>query len=108
MRQIKTEYLRCVVEQCPIVDLWSAEVIFGELVGNAIRHAGGEICISLHESSDNVVLGVRDRSSVLPQTPLHDGLDDHGRGLTLVNMLAPRVFVSVDSRVKEVLAELPK
>jgi len=65
----------------------TAELIFGELVSNVVRHAPGPIEIELIERAERLLLAVRDRGPnfhpvevALPADPLAEG----GRGLYLM------------------------
>ena len=58
-----------------------AELVFGELVGNVVRHAPGPIEISLAFTADDAVLWLRDlgpgfdaHQNVLPPEPLAEGV----------------------------------
>ncbi len=73
----------------PDSDFGAAELIFGELVGNVVRHAPGRIEIDLVWSGEAPVLHVLDRgasfdlAAVLPT----DVMQESGRGLFLVELL---------------------
>lgn len=71
-------------------DFYGAELIFGELIGNVVRHAPGEIDIALDWNGPQPVLHVLDRglgfdtpNVSLPQ----DALSETSRGLYLVATL---------------------
>jgi anti-sigma regulatory factor (Ser/Thr protein kinase) len=68
-------------------DLFPAELVFGELIGNVVRHAPGGIEIVLDWTSVGApVLHVLDRGAgflMLPRLP-SDVLSERGRGLFLV------------------------
>ena len=70
-------------------DLDAADVIYGELVGNAVRHAGGQIDISLVWLEHGVALRVRDHGTGF----WHAGISapsadsESGRGLFLASKL---------------------
>ena len=78
----------------PDSDLDAAELVFAEVVGNAVRHASGPAWVSLTWGELNPTLTVRDlgpgfdprtgRGEVDPR-----GLPEHGLGLYLVRRLAP-------------------
>ncbi len=64
---------------------YGAELVFGELLGNVVRHAGGPVEITFEEAGEPV-LHVLDRGagfSVTPHLPT-DLLAERGRGLYLV------------------------
>ncbi len=73
----------------PHADYGAAELIFGELVGNVVRHAPGKIEIDLDWTQDRPVLHVLDcgiafdLAAVLPD----DIMQETGRGLFLVAAL---------------------
>ena len=81
----------------PASDVAGAEMIYGELVGNAVRHAAGrvEVRLEVHDG-DAPVLTVRDHGPGLrchPWTPRRDPYAESGRGLGIVEMLARDVAV---------------
>jgi anti-sigma regulatory factor (Ser/Thr protein kinase) len=72
-------------------DYGAAELVFGELVGNVVRHAAGEIAIRVDwRSGEQPILTVCDRGPgfqlrhALPK----DLFAESGRGLFLVNVFA--------------------
>ena len=78
-----------------------AELVFGELIGNVVRHAPGPIEISLTFVADDAVLSVRDRgpgfephANRLPD----ETLAEHGRGLFLVEAYAGSALSIVHRR----------
>ena len=85
-----------------------SEVIFGELIGNAIRHVGGKVEAHVALQGNEVVLCVTDREPVseleIPQRGPHD---ESGRGLLIVHELARRVWVERNRGAKAVCAALP-
>jgi anti-sigma regulatory factor (Ser/Thr protein kinase) len=88
------EFLRSIESEDGFID--TAELIFGELLGNVVRHAPGpvEIAVDLHE--DAMVLHVTDSGPVLGPIarPLPaDVLSERGRGLFIVGQLASEVRV---------------
>ena len=86
MRQAFMAYLRA--RGVADADYASAELIFGELVGNVVRHAPGPIAILVEWESEYPRLSVTDRGPGF--TPIHDQvlpeniLAEGGRGLFLV------------------------
>jgi PAS domain S-box-containing protein len=69
--------------------LGAAEAVFGELVGNVVRHAPGPIEVDLRSTRVGYLLAVRDRGAgFTPPAPhLPDMLAESGRGLYLVSVL---------------------
>lgn len=72
-------------------DIGAAEIVFGELVGNVVRHAPGPIDVELEWNADSPLLLVRDRgtgfearSTALPA----DDYSESGRGLYLITTFA--------------------
>lgn len=68
-----------------------AEMAFGELVGNVVRHAPGPIEIDLSWQGNRPLLVVRDRGSGFTKTTFalpEDPFAESGRGLFLVTMSA--------------------
>lgn len=82
------EYICSLAEEG--TDLFSAELIFGELVGNVVRHAPGPIDIAAVWQNDAATLHVIDRGagfdlvSALPK----DIMSESGRGLFMINSLS--------------------
>jgi PAS domain S-box-containing protein len=94
----------------PGSDFAAAELIFGELVGNVVRHAPGRIEIDLVWSGDAPELHVLDRgtsfdlAAVLPQ----DVMQESGRGLFLVELLGENFVVdALPRRGNHVRVTLP-
>ncbi len=79
-------------------DFASAELIFGELIGNAIRHARGKVCVRLDWNAEFPVLSVRDLERHFSQ-PLdlpNDPFAESGRGLFIVRALAKEFRLTDD------------
>ena len=77
--------------------LFAAELAFGELIGNVVRHSPGSIEVDLIVESDLLYLVVRDRGE--PFSPDTIGLPDdleseNGRGLFLISALAAPPLVT--------------
>ncbi len=93
---VKSEFLHAVEEVSGVAarDLNSCELIFAELIGNCVRHAGGPLSISL-EVSDRIRLHVIDEGPGFdydPKLPI-DIWAESGRGLFLISQLADGVTV---------------
>lgn len=71
------------------VDLSVAEIAFGELIGNVVRHAPGPIDVQLSVAGSAPVLHVIDRGKGFVRDPLlpPDPLSESGRGLYIVSTL---------------------
>jgi len=73
----------------PDFDFDAAELVFGELIGNVVRHAPGPIDVQLDWSPSGPVLHVTDRGkgfirdAMLPADPLSES----GRGLYIISQL---------------------
>lgn len=90
-------------------DIDAAALVFGELVGNVVRHAPGPISIALEWHAGIAVLRVRDSGpgfdwrDVGPPEPLAES----GRGLFIVRALAQHLRVVRRERGMEAVAWLP-
>ncbi|HZZ64142.1 MAG TPA: SpoIIE family protein phosphatase [Candidatus Baltobacteraceae bacterium] len=94
----------------PDSDFNAAEVIFGELVGNVVRHAPGPIDVQLQWSHAHPVLHVTDRGRGFvrdPGLPL-DPLSESGRGLYIVAELGLSLRIErIAGYGNHIAAELP-
>lgn len=79
----------------PDSDIDAAELIFGELVGNVVRHAPGPIDVQLEWERGEAVLHVTDRGKGFIRNPAlpADPLSESGRGLYIISLLANSVRV---------------
>ena len=77
-------------------DIFAADVVYGELVGNAVRHAGGRIDVSLVWLAQGAALRVRDYGAGFPPPKLQpaDPEAEEGRGLYLASHFADMVHVA--------------
>ncbi len=78
-------------------DLGAAAMVFGELVGNVVRHAPGPIAIELFWEQGTAVLRVRDAGPGFDWdgvVSLPDPMAESGRGLYIVHTLAHTMKVS--------------
>jgi anti-sigma regulatory factor (Ser/Thr protein kinase) len=71
-------------------DFPAAELVYGELIGNAVRHAPGRILVQLDWEDDTPVLLVHDEGESFRQDIRlpEDPMCEHGRGLFIVRALA--------------------
>jgi len=89
--------------------LGSAELIIGELLSNAARHADGNVCLELGIEGGHAQISVHDTS---PSFALDfhrppDEFSECGRGLFIISELARRVSVApVDGMGKRVTVTL--
>lgn len=91
-------------------DFDAAELIYGELIGNAVRHAPGRITVRLDWPSDEPALTVHDEgASFVPKTTLPDDpLSESGRGLFIVKQLASSLRIrDIEADGSKVVAVLP-
>ncbi len=78
-------------------DVPAAELIFGELLANIVRHAYGNGTFSLDWRDPHARLIAEDRGSGFGEPPhgtLEDPAAESGRGLALVTLLAVEVSIS--------------
>lgn len=94
----------------PGCDVEAAELIFGELVGNVVRHAPGPIDVQIEWTGANPVLHVTDcgkgfiRNPTLPVDPL----SECGRGLYIISLLGRSVRVErIPGYGNHIAVELP-
>jgi anti-sigma regulatory factor (Ser/Thr protein kinase) len=90
-KQLRDEYVS-ILYACGTAasDFFAAEVIYGELIANAYRHAPGRVSVELHWFDPNPILHVHDQGKLFLWTgemPA-DPLVERGRGLYLVKSLA--------------------
>lgn len=92
-------------------DFVAAELVWGELVGNAVRHAPGPIDVQLDWKDDNPVLTVHDDGESFQPDKISlpaDPLSEHGRGLYIVRALALSLRVEdIAGDGNEVTVRLP-
>lgn len=95
-------------------DVSGAEIIFGELVGNAIRHGREPISVTVEQRDSRIILEVADCGSgftldlIFGPKPTPDLFEEGGRGLQIVVDLARTLQVQRARRsLCRVIAELP-
>jgi anti-sigma regulatory factor (Ser/Thr protein kinase) len=84
-----------------------AAIVMSELAGNAVVHVGRPFSVSISDEGEYVRLSVRDPDAVSPVAYRRGPKAVSGRGMWLVDALACRWGVSVDSDHKTVWADLP-
>ncbi len=92
---IKRDFLRALAGAGVALDLPACELIFGELVGNAVRYAPGPLGLSLSTDETGVLLHVMDEGPGFERRPglPTDIWSESGRGLFLVAALADDVDI---------------
>jgi serine phosphatase RsbU (regulator of sigma subunit)/anti-sigma regulatory factor (Ser/Thr protein kinase) len=109
---MRDEYFRTLCRVCNLgsEDLSTCNLIFAELIGNAVRHAPGPLSVSLEFRDRDAVLHVIDKGPgftyepSLPPTLWAEG----GRGLYLISKLARNVSVEpVPGLGSHVMVTLP-
>jgi len=84
------------------------EVVFTELAGNALRHAGQPVRVHLSSTADSWLIGVDDGCPELqPMVGSLDAEQVGGRGLAIVLTLASGAGWFVQNGIKTVWAEVP-
>lgn len=76
-------------------DYGACEAIFGELIGNVVRHAPGPIEVRLDWTQERALLSVRDSGDLFdfdPHLP-HDPMAENGRGLFIISRLVDAFHV---------------
>jgi anti-sigma regulatory factor (Ser/Thr protein kinase) len=92
--------------------LCAAELVIGELLSNAVRHADGNVCLELSRVDGHAQISVHDTcaSFALDISRPPDQYSESGRGLFLISELARRVSVvphgGIGKRVS-VMLDLP-
>ena len=78
------------------VGIEAAELVLGELLGNAIRHAPGPVRVALDAANGTGVLHVIDEGPGFERAPMLplDPLSESGRGLFIVNQLTREFSVT--------------
>jgi hypothetical protein len=90
-RQLRDQYLS-ILHACgkPASDFFAAELIYRELISNALRHAPGTVTVDLQWSECYPILSVDDQWDLFLWSggPPLNVLNERGRGLYLVNFFA--------------------
>jgi PAS domain S-box-containing protein len=90
----RSEFVARLLERAtPDSDVEAAELIFGELVGNVVRHAPGPIDVQLQWTGEQPVLHVTDQGKGFIRNPALpvDPLSESGRGLYIISLLSHSV-----------------
>ncbi|MDP9017394.1 MAG: ATP-binding protein [Candidatus Eremiobacteraeota bacterium] len=107
-RKARKEFLARLGTDAAQDDLFAAEVIFGELLGNVVRHAPGTVNIWLDWIDGVPNLYVHDYGpSGYWQTRKPGASDECGRGLQMARTLCNELVINrVSIRGTEVIAKL--
>lgn len=98
-RGVKRELLRALAKLGPEApDLTVAEMVYGELLSNIVRHTPGPARVGFTVDDGRVVLRVADHGALLPSTvriagdgALPEFTSESGRGLFLVTAMCERI-----------------
>lgn len=82
------------------------ELVFSELVSNALRHAGAPVHVTLSRCNGLWVLDVADGSPTPPNPRSPGRFEGGGRGLMIIAKLSGRRGWTVEDGVKHVWAEV--
>lgn len=89
------EFLHSIQSDTNFID--AAELVFGELLGNVVRHAPGPVEITVDLNDDSMVLHVVDSGPPLAASKRRklpeDVLSERGRGLFIIQQLASDVRI---------------
>ena len=89
-------------------DLAAAEIIYGELIGNVVRHANGRVRVVLEWRVPYAVLRVRDYGrGFVHNFELPSTTSESGRGLYIVRTLARKLEVKRHPVGSEIHVTLP-
>jgi anti-sigma regulatory factor (Ser/Thr protein kinase) len=89
-------------------DYAAAELIFGEIVGNAVVHAPGPLEVLVDWPEGRATLHVSDEGAPIRVVrDLPDPMAEHGRGLAVANRLARGLSSTPTSVGKTIVAKLP-
>jgi PAS domain S-box-containing protein len=104
-------FSRYIARACsPDSDVVGCEIIFGELIGNVVRHAPGPVEIILQWKADRATLHVYDRGPGFPFCGAHlpDTYSEGGRGIYIVNKLGCDLRIeNLTEKGTHVAVELP-
>ncbi len=92
----RAQFVAALRERAPAgSDFSAAELVFGELVGNVVRHAPGPIDVQLEWSGTHPVLHVTDRGKGFIRDPAlpADVLSESGRGLYIISQLTRELHI---------------
>jgi signal transduction histidine kinase len=82
------------------------ELVFSELVSNALRHGGAPVQVTLFRLAGGWLIDVADGSPAPPAPRAAGQFDAGGRGLLIISRLADRCGWTLVNGVKHVWAEV--
>jgi hypothetical protein len=82
------------------------ELVFSELVSNALRHGGAPVQVTLFRVDDRWLIDVADASPTPPVPRLVGQFDAGGRGLLIISRLSDRCGWTTVNGIKHVWAEV--
>jgi anti-sigma regulatory factor (Ser/Thr protein kinase) len=82
------------------------ELVFSELVSNALRHGGGPVQVDLSRVGDRWLIDVADGSPTPPAPRVAGPFDSGGRGLLIISRLSGRCGWTIVNGIKHVWAEV--
>jgi CheY-like chemotaxis protein len=89
--RLARQFVEQTLESSPFAELLdTAQLLISELVTNAVVHGNAEPRVDIHLDGTSVRFEVHDDDPTLPTAGTADSLDESGRGLGLVESLAPR------------------
>jgi anti-sigma regulatory factor (Ser/Thr protein kinase) len=93
---LRESFRACLVRQdIDESDLFIAELIVGELIGNVVRHAPGYIDASYEQAGSTLTLRVKDSGCGYdPRVAFPGALAENGRGLPLIRALGGKLSVA--------------
>ncbi len=92
----RTQFVSALRARVPAgFDFAAAEVVFGELIGNVVRHAPGPIDVQLEWSAGRPILHVTDRGKGFVRDPglPADPLSESGRGVYIISQLTQNLRI---------------
>jgi hypothetical protein len=99
-KQLCDQYLS-ILHACakPASDFFAAELIYRELISNAMRHAPGTVSVELQWTEEYPILSVDDQWDLFLWSggPPLNVMNEHGRGLYLVNFFARELRIKDSS-----------
>jgi len=97
-RRTRIDFVAYLQRECGDVDVSSAELVLGELIGNVARYAPGPAHVVADVTDSFVSILVIDRGTGFAPSPRRapELLAEHGRGLLIVEALAAEFAVECD------------